>query len=74
MMFSFPIVISIIQVLLMIFVFRYDSPPFLKKRGENKNLNEFMSKLYKPEYVQAVIDELGGDEISEDGNTVVSYK
>ena len=70
-MFIIPIVIAIVNVILLIFVFPYDTPPTLKQRGEFTKLNEFLGRIYKPHAVQRKIDELGGEE--EDGHFNASY-
>lgn len=45
-MFGFPIVISIIQMILMVTFFRYDTPKVLKQRGLDHKLEEMMKKMY----------------------------
>jgi len=43
-------------------IFRYDTPVFLKLKGDNVRLNELMSKIYHPYVVQERIAELEGEE------------
>lgn len=45
---AIPIVLSILQVFLLVTIFRYDTPVFLKLKGDNVRLNELMSKIYHP--------------------------
>ena len=41
-------------------VFRYETPPVLKQRGNDKTLREMMSKIYRSDEIQKRIDEIGG--------------
>lgn len=50
--------LSVIQMALMQFVFKYDTPVVLKQNGEYVKLNEFMSKIYHATVVQEKIDEI----------------
>ena len=43
---GFPVLMLILQFILMIFVFPYDSPTELKARGETDKLKELMGKIY----------------------------
>jgi len=45
-------------MLLLVFVFKYDTPPFLKQKGKIHDLNVFMGHIYHPTQVQKRIDEL----------------
>lgn len=49
--FAIPLGIALIQILLLLFVFPYDTPPFLKARGEEEKLLELMRKIYETEEV-----------------------
>ena len=62
--FIIPIVFGIIQVLLLLLVFRYDTPQMLKQKNELQKLREFLCKIYDPSVVQDRIDEIqvGGGE------------
>jgi hypothetical protein len=74
-MFLLPIALSIINILLLLFVFPYDTPVVLKGRGDHDRLHTFMSKIYKPEVVQDKINELAGGAIEENDfeTSSVSY-
>jgi len=54
-------VIGIIQTLLMMFVFKYDTPQTLKQRADYDKLTAMMSKVYDKEQVQMRMDELSGN-------------
>ena len=58
-MFGLPIFISVIQVILLLTVFRYDTPKALKQKKEMARLNELMGKIYDVakvrERVEAII-------------------
>jgi MFS family permease len=60
-MFIIPIVLSILQVFLLIVVFPYDTPSVLNSWGQKAKLREFLNKIYKPEYVDDIIMEIGGN-------------
>jgi MFS family permease len=45
---AIPICLSILQVFLLVTIFRYDTPVFLKLKGDGVGLNELMSKIYHP--------------------------
>lgn len=58
-----PIILSVIQIFLLITVFKYDTPVFLQLKGDQVSLNEIMSNIYHPYVVQERIAELSnGDE------------
>ena len=59
-------------MLLLLTVFRYDSPPVMKQRGDITKLNELMGKIYK-EDVDSQIALIGGDEGEENDSASVSY-
>ena len=44
--FTIPIGFSLLQVLLLLCVFKYDTPIFLKQKGRTEDLNIFMNKIY----------------------------
>lgn len=48
-MIGFPILISIIQVLLLLFVFPYDSPEILLEKKQENILNELFRRIYGEE-------------------------
>lgn len=47
-LFGAPIVFSLIQMCLLIFIHKYDSPVVMQKKGEEAKLKEFYLKLYYP--------------------------
>jgi hypothetical protein len=55
-LFSIPVVCAVVQILLLVFVFPYDTPKMLKESGDYANLNIFMGKIYQPYAVQQRID------------------
>ena len=64
-MFSIPIVLSILQVFLLLVVFPYDTPSVLNAWGQKAKLREFLNKIYKAEYVDDIIKEIGGGDGAE---------
>jgi MFS family permease len=54
-----PVVFSAIQVLLMIFVFKYDTPVTLKERADYDGLTELFEKMYITEHVEMRVKEVG---------------
>ena len=72
-MFGFPLVITLIQVILMVTVFRYDTPKFLKQNKKYGPLNELMGKIYEPSRVQERINAINVDEGSS-GTSNPTYK
>ena len=76
-MFIIPIVVSVVNIMLLVCVYPYDTPPILKMRGDYQRLNEFMGKLYQPYIVQSKIDEInagGLDTTDADMTQNLSYK
>jgi len=66
-MFGLPIVISLIQVLLLVCLFSYETPKVLKQKGNHAKLNEMMGRIYEsskvPEKIAAiVVEESKGNE------------
>ena len=59
--FSAPIIIAIIQLLLMIFIFDFDTPPVMKQRGQLNDLRRVMTNIYHPSIVQERIDAIPGN-------------
>jgi hypothetical protein len=55
-MFGLPILISVIQVLLLLTVFNYETPKVLKQRGQIAKLTVLMGKIYDTSRVQEKID------------------
>lgn len=51
-MFAIPIGISILQVILLLTSFNYETPKFMKQNGENGKLNELMGKIYDSERIE----------------------
>lgn len=72
-MYLIPIGVTIINVILLVFVFPFDTPPVLKQKGEYAKLNTLMGRIYKPYAVQSKIDELQGGESDDDQNYNISY-
>mmetsp|Transcript_4745 Transcript_4745/g.8115 ORF Transcript_4745/g.8115 Transcript_4745/m.8115 type:complete len:357 (-) Transcript_4745:224-1294(-) len=64
--FSIPIGFAVLQILLMVTIFKYDTPHALKEKGDFKNLSLFMKKLYKPAEVQKRIDLISVEEKRKD--------
>jgi len=50
--FSLPIVFAVIQLTLLLTVFRYDTPNFLVKNGDDEKLRELFNHLYYSEEVE----------------------
>ena len=50
-MFTTPIILGVIQTVLMIFIFNFDTPPVLLQNQQHDKLMIFMSKIYEPEVV-----------------------
>ena len=48
---AFPLLLSLVQILLFVFVFPYESPTVLKRRGENDDLKKIMNEIYTTEDV-----------------------
>lgn len=69
-MFAFPILISIIMVLLMVTVFRFDTPTSLKEAGETEKLRILMNKIYHSDEVESRIAAIGSDEQAEPASKV----
>lgn len=55
-MFALPIITSVLQLFLLTFVFRYETPNFYKERGMTEELNTIMNKIYSADVVQEKID------------------
>lgn len=49
--FALPILIAIIQVMIICFAFPYDTPPILKRNGENEKLLKLMRNIYLNEEI-----------------------
>lgn len=56
MVFALPIVFSAIQCLLLLLVFRYETPKFLKQTNRYAELNELMGKIYEVDRISQRID------------------
>jgi len=57
-MWGLPALISVVQVLLMVFVFKYDTPTEYKQRADYDHLRELFSKMYIEDHIQMRIDEI----------------
>ena len=44
--FGFPAIISILQLLLLLFIFRLDTPKYYQITGNNENRRKIMEKIY----------------------------
>lgn len=53
-----PIALAIIQTLLMVTVFRFDTPKFMKEKGQTTKLRETLMKIYDERAIQEVIDDI----------------
>jgi len=73
-MFGFPIVISVVQTILMLFVFNYDTPKMLKQKKHNAKLNELMGKIYEADRVQERINAIVVDEGTSSNFSAPSFK
>jgi len=69
-LFSLPIITAVLQLILLTFVFKYDTPTFYKERGMTEELNVIMNKIYSPDVVQRKIDEIS---VAKEGASL-SYK
>lgn len=54
--FALPIAFSVVQCLLLLTVFNYETPKFLKQSNKHANLNELMGKIYEVDRVGERID------------------
>jgi hypothetical protein len=71
-MFGFPLLITAIQLALMLTVFKYDTPKFLKQTKQYGPLNELMGKIYEPSSVQERINAIAV-ESGNSGNSQPTY-
>lgn len=55
-MFALPIAFSILQGILLLTVFNYETPKFLKQNSQHAQLNELMGKIYESDKVVDRID------------------
>lgn len=69
-----PIILSVIQIFMLITVFKHDTPVFLQLKGENVALNEIMGNLYHPYVVQERIAQLSKSDESVIGEILDSDK
>jgi hypothetical protein len=72
-MFLIPVGVAVINILLLVFVFPYETPLFLKQKGHYKKLNTIMSKIYKSDMVRYKIDEIQGGDGEDNSAFNVSY-
>ena len=56
--FTIPMALAAAQIVLMVFIYPYDTPVMLKQNGRHEKLREFMCKIYNPYVVQERIDEI----------------
>lgn len=43
-----PFVIAVVQILLLVTIFNFDTPPVMKSRGEMVKLRALYAKIYTP--------------------------
>lgn len=72
-MFCIPMALAVVQMVLLIFVFRYDTPVVLHKSGQYQRLREFFEHIYSPALIQSRIDQVAMVTQSSD-SIDVSYK
>ena len=51
-LFAFPILAAVLQILLLLFVFKYDSPVFYLMHNDKKNYDSVMAKIYKIYFIE----------------------
>lgn len=68
-----PIAFAVIQILLMLTCFRFDTPVALKQKGETVALSKLMRNIYKAGVVQERIDELPEAENNEGAEQSAGY-
>lgn len=57
-----PAFISLLQIFLLLTVFRYESPVTYKQRADYDNLTQVLTKIYAKEQVQSRINEIAVQE------------
>jgi len=50
-MFAIPIGISLLQMILLLTVFNYETPKFLKQHNKHAELNKLMGKIYESDRI-----------------------
>ena len=60
-------------MILMLTIFKYDSPRFIKQRGQERKLREFLYHIYTPQEIQNVIDDLDVSEFEDVGQNEAGY-
>ena len=50
-------ILIIIQILVIIFVFPYDTPKYLLKNNKTDQARKVIQELYKAEFVEEILDE-----------------
>ena len=56
-MFAFPFLILILQLVGLLFVFPYETPKYLLYEGKESEARELISEIYKEEFVEEILDE-----------------
>ena len=69
-LYAFPIGFSLIQCLLLLTVFNFETPKFLKQNGRSAELNTIMGKIYSHDQVQSRIDSI----VISSGGSAPSYR
>jgi MFS family permease len=67
--FALPILFAAIQCALLLFVFNFETPKFLKQNGRKAELNALMGKIYTADQVQSRIDSI----VISEGNSSPGY-
>ena len=56
--FCLPILVSLTQMILLFFFFRFETPIVMKERNEDEKLKKVLNKIYKPETADDVFNHL----------------
>jgi len=67
-----PIFISVIQIILMLTVYKYDTPQMLKSKADYDSLGSLYSKIFVKEQVQMRMNEVACEE-KNDGTKAVTF-
>jgi MFS transporter, SP family, galactose:H+ symporter len=72
--FAIPIAISVIQILLLLTVFNWETPKYYKERGQTEKLRQVMAKIYHPHAIEARIAEINVSNNVNEKRVDVSFK
>lgn len=64
---AIPIIISVLNMAVLVFVYPFDTPPMLYKKGHQEKLEKLMKKIYKPGFADQRI-EMVKEEVENRGN------